>query len=122
LINKERVRQNVEAVLILSDDLSLLARLHSESMRDEGLFGHTDSAGRSVGGRLGDAGISFSRAGENIARVTNAGADPAAFAHDLLMSQAAHRNNILDTGFTKVGVGVARRGDTHWITQVFVGN
>jgi uncharacterized protein YkwD len=41
--------------------------------------------------------------------------------HDAFMNSPAHRANILDGAFTRVGIGVARGGDGRmWVTEVFM--
>lgn len=105
--------------LFLDPVLGEVARAYSERMRDEGFFGHQDPAGGGLVERLDAAGVSFSIAGENLAHVSGE-ADPAARAHQLLMGNPDHRANILDGRFTEIGVGVARSGDTFWMTQIFL--
>lgn len=105
--------------LALDSELSKVARMHSSAMRDEGFFAHTDTNGNGLRQRLRTGGVTFSAAGENLALVTHHTA-PAALAHQRLMESSSHRDNVLDGRFSMVGVGVARSGDTFWITQVFV--
>jgi uncharacterized protein YkwD len=105
--------------LIVDAALGDIARTHSIAMRDLGFFGHQGPDGRSLRRRLEEAGIDFSRAAENLAQVTNS-ADPATFAHELLMDSERHRANILDPRFRYVRVGVARSQDTFWITEIFI--
>ncbi len=65
---------------------------------------------------LNSAGISYSRAGENIA-VTGS----IARVHPLFMgSPPGHRVNILHSGYTHIGVGVVKRGVTYYVTQIFI--
>jgi uncharacterized protein YkwD len=99
--------------------LSEVARRHSERMRDEGFFAHDDPSGHNVASRVRSAGVVFSIVGENLA-TTSGTTDPAREAHGALMGNAQHRANILDGRFTLAGVGVARSGNSYWITQVFV--
>lgn len=114
------VRQSAGvADLSLDGDLSEVARSHSRDMRDNSYFSHTSPSGLRLADRLGMASIDFRRAAENLAKVSNA-ADPAAFAHDQLMDSSVHRRNIVDGDFELAGVGVAKSGDTYWVTQVFV--
>jgi uncharacterized protein YkwD len=99
--------------------LAATARAHSEAMRDQGFFGHRDPMGQTFTDRLRQSGITFRRAGENLARVENS-SDPAAFAHQRFLGNPPHRDNMLDTRYTDLGVGVAREGDVWWITQLYV--
>lgn len=114
------VRQSAGvADLTFDGELSEVARAHSRDMRDNGYFSHTSPSGFRLADRLAMAGIDFRRAAENLAKVSNA-VDPAAFAHDQLMNSSVHRRNIVDGGFELVGIGVAKGGDTYWVTQVFL--
>lgn len=119
LLNGARAAAGVTPAFGLDPEVARVARRHSESMRDHGFFGHRDPEGRTLAQRLAEAGISYQGAAENLARVTGA-ADPASWAHEQLLASAEHRGNILDRDFELAGVGVARQGDTYWITQVFL--
>lgn len=117
LINQSR-RDDGKPDLNLDPVLSDVARRHSERMRDEGFFDHTDPTGGNPASRTQAVGLGFSMVGENLAKVSRVD-DPAGIAHGLLMNNAEHRANILDGRFRDVGVGVASNGDTFWITQLF---
>jgi len=119
LTNTARSSADVSPPLTPDPRLSDIGRSHSVAMRDLGFIGHVGPDGKNLRQRLGEAGVDFSRAAENLAQVTNV-TDPANFAYDLLMDSESHRANILDTRFTLVGVGVVRSDDTFWITQIFV--
>lgn len=121
LINQ--ARQAAGAPLLQLDlALSVVARAHSEAMRDHGFFGHDDPVtGKTFLDRLLDSGQPFRSAGENLATTTNA-ADPAGFAHANLVASPEHRADMLNPSFDRVGVGVARSGNTYWFTQLFVGD
>lgn len=117
-INQAR-RAEGKPDLLLDPVVTEVARAYSRRMRDEGFFGHQDPSGSGLVDRLRAAGVSFSLAGENLAHVDGA-SNPAAAAHELLMSNPAHRGNILDARYTEVGIGVAQFGDTYWMTQIFL--
>jgi uncharacterized protein YkwD len=118
LVNQSRVDAGLGR---LANDpaIAAVARSHSEEMRDLGYFSHIDPQGQNVVGRLQAAGIRFTSAAENLARIQNA-TNPGGYAHQQLMSSPDHRANILDPRFTRIGIGAARRGDTWWITENFV--
>lgn len=118
-LNAAREENEVEPQLDLRERVAEVARRHSENMRDSDFMAHTDPAGKTVADRLIAAGIQFRSASENLAHVEHAG-NPAAYAHRLLMESEPHRHNILNGRFELVGVGVARRGDDYWFTQVFI--
>lgn len=96
-----------------------VARRHSEEMRDLDYLAHVDPSGKSFSDRLRDAGIPFTKAGENLGRVENA-SDPAGFLHQRFLASPDHRTNLLDPDFTRIGIGAARQGNTWWVTQDFV--
>ena len=118
LVNSERSAEQISA---LSNDqlAAMVAREHSEAMRDRGFFSHVDPDGQTLRDRLRSAGVSFRMAGENLAQVDGS-PDPAGHAHTLLMQSKSHRDNILSDDFEMIGVGVARDGGSYWITQIFI--
>ncbi len=118
LMNEARAGSGV-AALSLDARVAQVARRHSEAMRDEGFFGHKGADGAGLRARLRAAGIPFGAAGENLAQVSGVG-DPAGVAHRQLMDSPSHRDNILSTGFSRAGVGVAQSGSTYWVTQIFI--
>ena len=118
LANSARSDSNVQPPLSHDDAISRVARAHSESMRDHDFFGHQGPNG-GMRARLRAAGIPFSVAGENLAKLSSV-PNPAGTAHAQFMSSAEHRGVMLDPRFRLAGVGVARSGDTYWITQIFI--
>lgn len=119
LVNTTRSNRQVSPMLSIDQLAAEVARRHSEAMRDQGFFSHVDPQGKTLRDRLRAAGLSFRVAGENLAQVENS-VDPAAHAHQLLMESKSHRDNILSDKFEVIGVGVAKQGNSYWITQVFV--
>lgn len=119
LVNQARGEEGVGPALAWDEAVAAVARAHSRDMRDRGFFSHVDPEGDDFTDRLREAGIPFTAVSENLARVSDA-PNPAAFAHERFLQNPAHRGNILDPRFTNAGVGVARRGSTYWITQLFV--
>jgi len=118
LINQDRQQHGVRQ-LKLDARLSAMARAHSEDMRNRNYLGHTTLDGKTLSDRLKGAGISAHGEGENIAQTVN-NLDPATLANILFLNDPAHRGNLLDRQFTLVGIGVARSGDTYWITQDYI--
>jgi uncharacterized protein YkwD len=118
LANSARRDSNIRPALDLDERVTRLAREHSEAMRDGGFFGHRGPNG-GIASRLRAAGVSFSGAGENLAKLSSV-PNPAGQAHQRFMGSAEHRAVMLDAGFRLAGVGVARSGDTYWLTQVYI--
>ena len=119
LVNRERAEVGSAGQLARNAVVERIAREYSEQMRDQGFFAHRAPDGSTLESRLRRAGIEFRMAAENLARVENH-ADPAIFAHTILMGQPHHRENILGPEYRLLGVGAAKSDDKVWITQIFV--
>jgi uncharacterized protein YkwD len=119
LVNNARSAEGVRPELSLEESLARVARAHSRAMRDQGFFAHAGPDGAGLRRRLDAAGVSYRAAAENLVQVVST-SSPAQFAHQQLMSSAEHRDNILSSRYSLAGVGVARAGDTYWITQIFI--
>ena len=88
-------------------DLAAAARGQAERMAASGELYHNPNLGSEVGG--------WSRIGENVAFAGDWRA-----AHDVLMNSPDHRAQILDSGYTQMGVGTAVGDDgTIWVAEVF---
>ena len=88
-------------------DLAAAARGQAERMAASGELYHNPNLTSEVGG--------WSRIGENVAY-----AGDWRSAHDVLMNSPEHRAQILDAGYTQMGVGTAVSKDgTFWVAEVF---
>jgi len=97
-----------------------LARAHSRDMAARGYSSHLSPEGVGTAGRARSRGLEFRRLAENIARNQRVD-EPARTAVDGWMASRGHRENILDAGVTRTGVGVAVDPDGMvYITQVFL--
>lgn len=120
LVNSER-RERGESPLVWDAELSQLARQHSLNMARTGALDHRGPDGRDMAERARAMGIRGWRVlGENVA--FNQGFDdPSAFAVERWMGSSKHRANILNSQFTRTGIGVARAADgSIYFTQVFM--
>jgi uncharacterized protein YkwD len=77
------------------------------------------SDGSTLAQRVRAGGISYSVVGENLFKSINA-PEPVPLAVKGWMNSPGHRENILRTEFTETGVGVWRKGNTYYITQLFM--
>lgn len=109
--NAERFKQGL-APLQLDSGRSDVAQKHAEEMALNNYFSHTSPKTGSFTNRLMSAGISYSTAGENIAR--NTVIDSQVIMNQW-MSSTGHRANILKAGYGRLGVGYA---SGRWV-QVF---
>ena len=102
LTNAARVEHGL-SVLTWDDQVKMTARDHSADMAENHYFNHTNLEGLSPFDRMEEDNITFHAAGENLA----AGQMSSIFAHEGLMNSLGHRENILQTQFESLGVGVA---------------
>ena len=107
LTNDDRARNGLPPLTFDSDSLQV-ARVRAAAQIPDGPLSHYNSLGDvAFVGLLADAGVSYTLAGENLART--AAADPATAArlNDALMNSPTHRANILEPSFTMLAVGAA---------------
>ena len=113
LVNVERAKVGLSP-LTADWQLSRVARYKSQDMRDNGYFSHTSPTYGSPFQMMKSFGISYRSAGENIAR----GQKTPAAVVSAWMNSSGHRANILNAGFTHIGVGYVASG-SYW-TQMFI--
>lgn len=114
LVNEIR-KQNGLRELTYDWQLSRVARIKSEDMRDNKYFSHTSPTYGSPFQMMKSFGITYRSAGENIAR----GQATPQVVVNAWMNSSGHRANILNPSFTHIGVGFAANG-RYW-TQMFIG-
>lgn len=118
LTNSFRARNGLSA-LSWSDAAGTSARLHSEDMAKNNYFNHTGLDGSTPGDRMKAQGISYRSNGENII----GGYGNALFSSNGWMNSSGHRSNMLNKGFTYLGVGYALGGSYgNYATQNFYSN
>lgn len=113
LVNEIRVKNGLRA-LTHDWELSRVARYKSQDMKDNRYFSHTSPVYGSPFQMIRNFGISFRSAGENIAKGY---ATPQAVVNGW-MNSSGHRANILNAGYTHIGVGYVSGGN-YW-TQMFI--
>ncbi|WP_411675950.1 CAP domain-containing protein [Caproicibacter sp.] len=117
LVNKERTSRGLNA-LSMDSALNKTATLKSQDMAKLGYFDHTSPTYGSPFDMMKQFGISYRTAGENIAM----GQTSPTQVMNGWMNSEGHRANILNSSFTKIGIGVAQNssGRYYW-TQQFIG-
>jgi len=97
-------RRKAEASPLRADSaLDKAAQKHAEDMLARGYFAHESPSGTTVRERSREAGYDWRQIGENIAE----GQLSAGEVMETWMESPGHRRNILDKGFTDLGVGLA---------------
>ncbi|MCF6277833.1 MAG: LysM peptidoglycan-binding domain-containing protein [Anaerolineales bacterium] len=103
LINNARVDAGLPA-LTLNDKLTAAAKAHAIDMGCNNFMSHTGTNGSSYQERITEQGYTFSIAAENLfARPPEFGGDGQT-AFDWWMSNATHRDTILSTYVTEIGI------------------
>jgi uncharacterized protein YkwD len=116
LVNAAREKNGL-APLTLNEKLRKAAREHSDEMVKLKYFSHDSPKGVTPFDRIKATGLTYVTAGENIAQ-----SPTVAKAHEGLMKSKGHRENILRSAFTEVGIGVVDAGKMgKMVTQNFIG-
>lgn len=116
LVNAQRGKNGLPA-LTHNWELSRVARYKSQDMIDKNYFSHTSPTYGSPFDMMKSFGISYTAAGENIAKGQNSPQS----VMNAWMNSSGHRANILNKSYNQIGVGVAKdsRGNLYW-TQMFI--
>ncbi len=104
MVNTERAKQGLQ-LLSFDNALADVARAHSQDMFERGYFSHYTPERLSPFDRMGNAGIEFTYAGENLALAPSTD-----LAMQGLMNSPGHRANILNPNFNKIGIGAIDGG------------
>ena len=111
-VNEERAKAGV-APLTYNTTMEKYARIKSQDMGDNNYFSHTDLSGNYITTKMKADGVTYRAWGENIAYI---GGNQ--FMTNWMNSQG-HRENILSTNFSSIGVGVYKIGNKVYATQEF---
>ncbi len=111
LMNAHRISLGLSP-LIWDSRAAAVAQAHSREMFERHYFSHTSPDGRSTWDRLDARGVTYSRAGENIAW----GQETGSAVLRAWLDSPGHRANIERGSYTHHGVG---RVGTYW-THVFI--
>ena len=114
LVNEIRVANGL-GELSADEELSRVARIKSQDMKDNNYFSHTSPTYGSPFEMMKNFGISYKTAGENIAK----GYKTPQAVVDGWMNSPGHRANILNASYNRIGVGYVTEGN-YW-TQMFIG-
>ena len=106
LINQER-RARGRSELTVHPDLTRGAQRQAQAIADAGELFHNQD--------LGSLTTGWKKLGENVAV-----AGTVEQAHQALMNSSAHKDNILEAGYSHVGVGVVRQSGSVWVAEVFM--
>lgn len=114
LVNEIRVKNGLKP-LKENWELSRVARIKSQDMKDNRYFAHNSPVYGTPYQMIKNFGISYRTAGENIAQ----GYRTPQQVVNGWMNSSGHRANILNASYTQIGVGYVASGN-YW-TQMFIG-
>lgn len=117
-INAIRQRQGLSQ-LRHNEKLAQVARNYSRKMAAQNFFSHTSPQGDTMVQRVRSAGIFYLVLGENLFTSTNI-PQPVQAAVNGWMNSTGHRENILRSEYRETGIGIWRRGNTYYFTQLFM--
>lgn len=113
LVNEIRVENGLNT--LKSDwELSRVARYKSQDMKDNNYFSHNSPVYGTPFNMIKNFGILYKSAAENIAK----GQKTPQAVVNAWMNSTGHRANILNSSYTKIGVGYVQNGN-YW-TQMFI--
>ncbi|TLS37660.1 SafA/ExsA family spore coat assembly protein [Pseudalkalibacillus caeni] len=116
LTNQQRAKYGLSP-LKWDWQLARVARYKSADMRDKGYFSHQSPTYGSPFQMMKNFNINYRSAGENIA----AGQRTPQEVVNAWMNSKGHRENILKSGYTHIGVGYVKGGSYgHYWTQMFI--
>lgn len=114
LVNQERAAAGLPALKV-NTELAAMAEKKAEDLRDNHYFDHTSPVYGSPFDMMRQFGISYTAAGENIAK----GQRTPAEVMNGWMNSPGHRANILNSSFTEIGVGYVTdsSGTGYWVQE-----
>jgi uncharacterized protein YkwD len=119
LINNIRISNGLGA-LQSNQILTDIARYRCSDMISNSYFSHYMPDGRNIFNILGENGVSYVNAGENLGQsIPASGGTPEAFANAWMQSPT-HKANILRSVYSKIGIGVFDGGDRRVVATVFM--
>ena len=112
LVNKERAAAGLPALKV-NTKLAGVAEKKAEDLRDKNYFAHQSPTYGSPFDMMKQFGISYTSAGENIAKGQKTPAD----VMNGWMNSPGHKANIMNSSYTEIGVGYVTdsNGTTYWV-------
>ena len=114
MVNAERSKHGLKP-LQWHSGLASLARVKSQDIVDNNYFSHTSPTLGSFYTMVRNAGIPYRQVGENLAMSRNA---QSAFYQ--FMGSSGHKQNILSSHFTHIGIGIVPNQYGVVVTQLFI--
>src|SRR5579871_6176912 len=113
-LNQARIEDGLPA-LEWNDQAARAARLHTQTLLENGKLSHQFPGEPTVPERIGATGVRFTFSAENVART-----EYLEDVHPALMGSPGHRANILSPKYNAVGIGVVEKDHRIYVTQDFI--
>ncbi|MBD5159077.1 MAG: leucine-rich repeat protein [Ruminococcus sp.] len=117
IVNEERTKEGLTP-MYFNPELNYVANIRAGEIINNS--GHTRPDGTQWYTVFDENRISIGSGGENILFMTNM-FPVADVAMSAWMGSQIHHDNIMNSNFTNIGVGVAQEGDTYYLVQMFTG-
>lgn len=117
-INRQRQRYGLPP-LRSNPRLNQVARTYSRQMADYNFYRHRGLRGETPRQRVEARGMRARLVGENLVKFSQR-PDPAAVAVQSWMKSPGHRRTLLLPQMTDTGIGVWKKGDNYFFTQLFI--
>lgn len=119
--NSQRTQNGLPA-LAAHGCVTYVANIRSQDMAANGYFSHTSPNGSTAFSLMDQYGVSYGWAGENLARNNYPDSETVNVAITDLMNSQGHRDNILSTNYTAMGVACVVDGaGMKYFTMIFIG-
>ncbi len=119
LINSTRASHGL-SILSANQMLTDLARLRSSDMVSRNYFSHHSPDGKNIKHLFNQYGVTYRNFGENLGNASPASyGSPNAFLN-AWMNSPSHRDNMLRSNYTLIGVGVTDGGGRRVVTVLFI--
>jgi uncharacterized protein YkwD len=120
-INQERSQAGL-AELGENGCVTFAGDIRSSDMAANNYFAHESPAGDTAFSIMDAYGVPYGWAGENLARNNYPDDEAVGVSIRDLMASPAHRDNILSTNYTQMGIGYAQDGaGMKYFTMIFIG-
>jgi len=117
-VNVERTKEGLPALTKGSSSLLSAAAIRAQEISVS--FSHTRPNGTGCFTVLDEKGVTYSAAGENIAKGTTGYMTPTKVM-ELWMNSSGHKANILSKNYKSLGIGFYRSGGSDHFVQLFIG-
>lgn len=118
MVNEERKKVGVSP-LNYNEVMEKYARIKSKDMGDRNYFSHENPDGKLITSEMKKDGVTYSSWGENIAYIDGSSSSIASEIMSMWLNSKGHKENILSTNFTSIGIGVSKHGNKIYATQEF---